>query len=111
MYPQYSSNCSVISSVILNTWSRIARIFGGIITNVGDEPGSGDCEVFNCFCNELGAVSLACEVAACDQVSCDQLRILHQNRFQYVEIPPQTVSIIPPKLAEQRLVGLQSCGR
>lgn len=40
--------------------ARIARMFGGIVNNVDDESGSGDCDVSDCFC-----------VVPCDQVACD----------------------------------------
>ena len=65
----------IISSVIWNTWSRIARMFGGIVNNVDDEPGSGVCGVSECFCDELGPVYLACEVVKLPAIT----DLLHRN--------------------------------
>lgn len=80
-------------------------MFGGIVNNVGDGPGSSDCDISNCFCDELGAASLfwTCVVADCEQVACDQLiffivlRTIHQNpSFNLVRFyrRPGGVSII-----------------
>ena len=91
MYPQYWSNCSavhVISSLIWNIWSRIARIFGRIVNKVDDKPRFGDCDVFDCFCNELGLVYLACKVVLCDQVAFD-----HWSSLLYWEPPSKQLSI------------------
>ena len=74
MYPQYWLNSSadhVISSLIQNTWSRIARIFGGTDNNVGNGPGSGDCDVSDNFRSTMPPACDTWGKLACDHVACD----------------------------------------
>ena len=88
MYPQCSLNCSadhVKSSVRRNTWSRIARIFGGTVSRVGngpgsgDWPGSGDCDISNDFRSAMPPACDTCAKVACAKVACDQVACDHRS--------------------------------
>ncbi len=116
----------MISSVIWNTWSCIARIFGKIVNNIKNKSSFYDFDFADNFYNWLGLLPLIYELVPYDQVACNHWSslldwetsiktIFNKLKFHYKPVGVNIISYLyltgQPELTGGLYNVLKDCNR